>query len=163
MGNFYHPNAKPGSLSGVAEVRGGSSNIRLQTYELEFTAAQLNTADIIYLDKFNADTRILGGWIEFDELDAHATTPLLEIDCGWDDGTTDDPDGFLNSGVIAGGGPANVVLTTGVGTAVSTFIPAADWDFKLTVIAAAATAAAGTIKVSVLLADGSSSNEDVVQ
>lgn len=65
--------------------------------------------------------------------------------------------------MISGGGPANVVLTTGVGTAIATFLPAADWDFKLTVIAGGATAAAGTIKVSVLLADGASTNEDVVQ
>jgi hypothetical protein len=163
MATFYHPNAKPGSLSGVAEVRGaGFSGLRLQTYDLEFTAAQLNTGDVIYLDKFDNDTVILGGWIQFDELDAHATA-TLDIDCGWDDGTTDDPDGFLNGGVISGGGPANVVLTTGVGTAVATFIPAAAWDFKLTVIAGAATAAAGGIKVCVLLADASSQNQAVVQ
>jgi len=156
MGNFYHPNAKPGSLSGVAEVRGGSTNVRLQTYDVEFTADQLLVNDIIYLDRFNSDTVILSGWIEFDDLDSG--TPALEIDCGWDDGSTDAPQAFLDSGIISNGGGLAVNLTTGIGTGVVTFLPAADWDFKLTVTGAAATAVAGGIKVCVLIADRSSVN-----
>ncbi len=163
MATYYHPAAKPSDPGGNQDVRGaGYNGIRLATYDVEFTTSQLATGDKIILDRFSSDTRVIAGWIEFDELDSHATTPTLDIDVGWDDGTTDDPDAFLNTGVITGGGPATYVFTTGIGTAVTTFVPAADWDFELNVVAGAATAAAGGIKVSVLLADGASSNAAAV-
>lgn len=160
MATFRHPKAKLSNPGLDQEVRGaGYNGVRIETFELEVTTAQLAIGSVHEFAKFNDDTVILGGWVEFDELDTNGS-PAFEYDIGYiDDSANDDPDAFLNSGVVAGGGPANVVLTTGIGTGVATFLPADDWVLKGTVIAAPATAAAGTIKLCVLLADRSSTNE----
>lgn len=160
MATYYHPFAKPSNPGSDVDVRGaGYNGIRMENIELEVTAAQLALNNTFNFIKLEADTVILGGWVEFDELDSHATTPTFEFDIGLKDGTTTDPDALLNSGVISGGGPVNVVLTAGVGTAVVTNLAmAADYTVYGTVVAAPATAAAGTIKLCLILGHRSSVN-----
>lgn len=162
MATLYHPLAKPSNPGGDVDVRSaGYNGVRLEVIEAEFTAAQLALNNTVNFIKLSSDTVILGGWVEFDELDAHATA-TFEFDIGLKDGTTTDPDALLNSGVISGGGPANVQLTAGIGTSVVTNLAmAADYTVYGTVIAAPATAAAGTIKLCLLLGDRSGANTAV--
>lgn len=158
MATYYHPQAKPSNPGGDVDVRGaGYNGVRLECIELEVTAAQLVINNVFKFARYSSDTVILGGWVEFDDLDSG--TPAFEFDIGLDDGTTTDPDALLNSGVISGGGGVSVVLTAGIGTAVVTNLAmAADYDVYGTVVAAPATAVAGTIKLCLLLADRSSVN-----
>jgi hypothetical protein len=163
MATYYHPKAKGSNPGGDVDVFGaGYNGIRMECIELEVTAAQLVLNNTFNFIKLNDSTVILGGWVEFDELDSHATA-TFEFDIGLKDGTTTDPDALLNSGVISGGGPANLVLTAGIGTAVVTNLAmVADYTVYGTVIAAPATAAAGTIKLCLVLADRSSANAAAV-
>ncbi len=160
MATLYHPFAKPSSPGGDVDVRGaGYNGVRLEVIEAEFTTAQLALNNTVNFIKLSSDTVILGGWVEFDELDAHASSPTFEFDIGLKDGTTTDPDALLNSGVISGGGGVSVVLTAGIGTSVVTNLAmAADYDVYGTVVAAPATAVAVTIKLCLLLGDRSSVN-----
>jgi hypothetical protein len=163
MATYYHPQAKPSNPGADVDVRGaGYNGVRLECIELEVTAAQLAINNTFNFARYNSDTVILGGWVEFDELDSHATA-TLDIDIGLKDGTTTDADALLNGGVITGGGPAKAVLTAGVGTAVVTNLAmVADYTVYATVIAAPATAAAGTIKLCLLLGDKASVNAAAV-
>lgn len=163
MATFYHPHAKPSNPGADVDVRGaGYNGVKLECIELEVTAAQLAVNNTFNFAKYSDSTVILGGWVEFDELDSHATA-TFEFDIGLKDGTTTDPDALLNSGVISGGGPAKMVLTAGIGTAVVTNLAmVADYTVYGTVTAAPATAAAGTIKLCLLLADSSSANAAAV-
>lgn len=158
MATYYHPQAKPSNPGGDVDVRGaGYNGVRLECIELEVTAAQLVINNTFNFARYSADTVILGGWVEFDDLDSG--TPAFEFDIGLKDGTTTDPDALLNSGVISGGGGVSVVLTAGIGTSVVTNLAmVADYDVYGTVTAAPATAVAGTIKLCLLLADRSSVN-----
>lgn len=163
MATYYHPKALGSNPGGDVDVyTAGYNGIRMECIELEVTAAQLVLNNTFEFIKFDDDTVILGGWVEFDELDTNGS-PAFEFDIGLKDGTTTDPDALLNSGVISGGGPANAVLTAGVGTAVVTNLAmVADYTVYGTVIAAPATAAAGTIKLCLLLGDRSSVNTAAV-
>lgn len=63
------------------------------TYEI---ASALSKDDVIEFCKLPAGAVVVGGWLYGDDLDTG--TEALEIDIG----TTDDPDQFLNSGVMSG-------------------------------------------------------------
>lgn len=105
----------------------------------EFTAGQLELADKLNIGKVPAGSVYVGGFIATDDLDSNGS-PALVLDVGDDD----DADGLLDG------------TTTGQAAAITTFNGAyitnrtavtAEKTIAVTVQTAAATAAAGTIRV----------------
>lgn len=105
-------------------------------------------ADVIEVCKVPAGAVILGGYLRLEDIDSNATE-TLDLDVG----TSADPDAFLNGGVRTGdavtdylpeGGaliPFHATLKDGVVSATL------DTVIQITVVAAAATFAAGTATV----------------
>lgn len=139
---------------------GPGDGARLVPIEVELTAAQVANGNIINLIKLNSNVVVLGGWIKTDALDAHAT-PTLDLDVGYYHTTaTDDPNFFFEGGGASASRNANFIA--GLGTAAAPYVASEDYTVAVTFTAGAATAAAGTIYVYLLLADASSVNEAVV-
>lgn len=159
MATYAHPNAKA-SWQGNYDVKGaGYNGIRIESIQLEVTAAQLTLNDVFKLIKLSNDTAVIGGWIKTDTLDSH-TTPTLTLDIGYDlDSGTDDPNFFFDP-TAAASFAANFIA--GIGTAAAPFVASDDYTVTATVSAAPATAAAGTIYVYLILADASSVNAAAV-
>lgn len=81
----YYPTAGQGM--------GGSLKVATGVYEI---ASALSADDIVQFCKLPAGAVVVAGWFYGDDIDTG--TEALEIDIG----TSDDPDQFLNSGVISG-------------------------------------------------------------
>lgn len=152
MATLYHSNAKA-SWQGNYFPRdaGPGDKPEWHRFEVEVTAAQLALNNVIRLVKLSSDVIVLGGQLNTDELDSHAT-PTLVLDVGYAaDTATDDPDFFVNG---SAGASANVPFIAGIGAASAAYVPADNDDYFVEVLVqtAPATAAAGTITVSLLLA-----------
>src|SRR5215204_4833615 len=118
-------------------------------------AANPVAADIYEMCRVPAGAVIVGGQIYGDDLDTNATE-TLDLDVGWAANGTDaaDPDGFGNLGVMGTDTVAGIKLEAGYnfpfGGVLITDGPkafAAETVVTVTVVAAAATFAAGTLSV----------------
>lgn len=125
---------------------------RLLRISLEAATTDLDAADVFKFIKLGSDTIVIGGWVNTDALDSNGT-PTWEFDIGYDPDTASaDPDFFYN-GAAAGSHNANFIA--GIGAAAAPFIPDDGDEYMITAVntAGAATAAAGTITLSLLLAN----------
>lgn len=139
---------------------GPGDGVRLVAIEVELTAAQIASGNIVNLLRLTPNTAVLGGWIKTDVLDAHAT-PTLDLDVGYYcDTVTDDPNFFYEGGGAAASRNANFIA--GIGAAAAPFVNTEDTTIAVTFTANAATAQAGTIYVYLLLGCVDSVNEAVV-
>ena len=161
MATYYHPSAKPSWQGNNTQVvtAGPNDGTRWVTFSVEMTAAQVALNNVIRFCRLGQDTVVLDGNLTTDVLDSHATTPTLVLDLGLSDGgTSDDPDYFVN-GVVNGaaaGINAPFATTSGVNTALGTrFQPVGDYYVEMLIQTGAATAAAGTVTVSLLLGNNS--------
>lgn len=117
------------------------------TYEL---GSAPSAADVIEMCKVPAGAVILGGFLRAEDLDSNATE-TIELDVG----TAADPDALLNSGVLNGDAVTNHLPEGGIlipfqGTLANAPLSVtAETIIQVTVTAAAATFAAGTITVCV--------------
>lgn len=129
---------------------GPGEDTKLIRISLEAATTDLDATDTYKFIKLGSDTVVLAGWVNTDALDAHAT-PTWEFDIGYDpDTAAADPDFFYNGAAAAS---HNTNFIAGVGAAAAPFIPDDGDDYMITAVntAAAATAAAGTITLSLLL------------
>lgn len=139
---------------------GPGDGIRILPIEVELTAAQIASGNIINLIKLDSNVAVLGGWIKTDELDSH-TTATLDLDVGYyHDTGTDDPNFFFEGGGAAADRNANFIA--GIGAAAAPYVASEDYTVAVTFTANAATAAAGTIFVYLVIACVDSVNEAVV-
>ena len=111
--------------------------------------------DVFELCRIPKGAVVVGGWIRSDDLDTNATE-TLDLDVGWAANGTDaaDPDGFGNLGVMGTDTVAGIKPEAGYnfpfGGVLITDGPkafAAETVVTVTVVAAAATFAAGTLSV----------------
>lgn len=145
--------ARAASTFPVAKTVGGGA-LHAAHGVIEVTAAPA-VGDIYQMCRVPAGAVIVGGMIYGDDLDTNVTE-TLDIDVGWADNGVDvaDPDGLGNLGVmgtdtVAGVKPeagyqyplGGVLITDGPKTL------AAETIIQVTVVAAAATFAAGTLAV----------------
>lgn len=120
-------------------------------------AANPTVADIIELSKLPAGAVVIGGWFRMEDIDSNATE-TVDIDIGWaaNGAVAADPDGFGNFGVRTGDAVTDYLPEGGTllplnGTLKDGFVSfTRDTVVTATVVAAAATFAAGTISVVVL-------------
>ena len=112
-------------------------------------------SDVFELCRIPKGAVVVGGWIRSDDLDTNATE-TLDLDVGWAANGTDaaDPDGFGNLGVMGTDTVAGIKPEAGYnfpfGGVLITDGPkafAAETVVTVTVVAAAATFAAGTLSV----------------
>ncbi len=122
--------------------------------QLEVTANPA-ASDVFELCRIPKGAVVVGGWIRSDDLDTNATE-TLDLDVGWAANGTDaaDPDGFGNLGVMGTDTVAGIKPEAGYnfpfGGVLVTDGPkafAAETVVTVTVVAAAATFAAGTLSV----------------
>jgi hypothetical protein len=122
--------------------------------QLEVTANPA-ASDVFELCRIPKGAVVVGGWIRSDDLDTNATE-TLDLDVGWAANGTDaaDPDGFGNLGVMGTDTVAGIKPEAGYnfpfGGVLITDGPkafAAETVVTVTVVAAAATFAAGTLSV----------------
>jgi hypothetical protein len=122
--------------------------------QLEVTANP-SASDVFELCRIPKGAVVVGGWIRSDDLDTNATE-TLDLDVGWAANGTDaaDPDGFGNLGVMGTDTVAGIKPEAGYnfpfGGVLITDGPkafAAETVVTVTVVAAAATFAAGTLSV----------------
>lgn len=127
------------SYSEVA-FKGSGNQLCVLDRSHEVTTAELQLADVIEFGKVPSGAVYVGGYLATDDLDAHATTPTLVLDVG---------DGDSSNGLLDG-------TTTGQAAAVTDFngtyltnktTASGEKTVKVTVQTAAATAAAGTIRL----------------
>ena len=162
MATYYHPDAKPswqGQNTQVVTV-GPNDQARWINISLEVTAAQVEAVNTVFrFIRLGEDTVVLDGNFVTDVIDAHASTPTLVLDVGLSDGgTSDDPDYFVNGVVNTATEGINTpfATTAGMNTALGQrFQAVADYYVEALVQTAAATGAAGTITVSLLLGNKS--------
>jgi hypothetical protein len=122
--------------------------------QLEVTANP-SASDVFELCRIPKGAVVVGGWIRSDDLDTNATE-TLDLDVGWAANGIDaaDPDGFGNLGVMGTDTVAGIKPEAGYnfpfGGVLITDGPkafAAETVITVTVVAAAATFAAGTLSV----------------
>lgn len=116
-------------------------------------ASAPSAADVLQMCRLPAGAVVLGGWLRCTDLDSNATE-TLDLDVG----TPADPDAFGNFGVLNGDAVTNVLPEASIliplnGTLTGGPVTvAAETIVQVTVTAAAATFAAGTVSVVVLYA-----------
>lgn len=150
MATFYHDKFASASWQGNYDVYdvGPGEDTKWVRLSMEAGASDLALNNVFKFIKLSSNTVVLGGQINTDTLDAHAT-PTLVLDVGYNlDSGTDDPDFFVNG---SAGAAANVGFIAGLGAASPAFIPTDDYFVEVLVQTAAATGAAGTITLSLLL------------
>ena len=139
-----------------APVAGASAKGVLQVaYGVYDLTTAPSTADIINMCKVPAGATVIGGYVQAADLDSNATE-TLDIDAGWASNGTDaaDPDGFGNFGVLTGDAVAELRPVAGIYLPLANIIQnpgyktfAAETTCTITITAAAATFAAGAIKL----------------
>lgn len=120
-------------------------------------AANPTVSDVIEMCKLPAGAVVLGGWLRMEDIDSNATE-TVDIDIGWaaNGAVVADPDGFGNFGVMNGDAVTNYLPEGGTlfplnGTLKDGFATfTKDTVVTATIVAAAATFAAGTMSVVVL-------------
>jgi hypothetical protein len=168
MATFY---AEPASASWQGNYfprAAGGNSPRWETFEISVTAAQAVANNIFNLVKLTSDTLILDGYMTCSGLDSHATATAT-VDLGFlsdadGDGDTDVIDFFVDGLAIGASGAAatvnfdaNDLGTTGpfypVDTLTSDGSNNTGYFVSAKLLGTVATAAAGTIRVGLLLAD----------
>jgi hypothetical protein len=126
------------------------SGILCRAYGSYDASTSITTGDVVELCRVPAGAVILGGFLRMEDLDSNGTE-TLDVDVG----TAADSDAFGNFGVQAGDAVAGYLPEGGVllplnGTLKDGPVSvSAETVVQLTVVAAAATAAAGTITLCV--------------
>lgn len=119
--------------------KGGAGEVCVLDVSHEVGTAELELADSIRIGHVPKGATYLSGYIATDDLDSNVT-PLLDLTLG--DST--DPDGLQATGTVGQAAGITVLSGTDITNARTT---TQDELIKVTVTAAAATAAAGTIRV----------------
>ena len=176
MATFYHEAAQP-SWQGNYFPResGPNGQPTWVSYTMSVTAAQAVSGNIFKLVKLSRNTIVLDGYLRADGLDVDAsTTALVDVgyvsDAAGDGDPADNADWFVDGAVLptlTGGITAQFSVNTAAdGYGISPFIPAdtvtstgavnGGYFVYASLLGTVATAGAGTITVSLLLADKAS-------
>lgn len=130
----------PSSLGGKA--------IQMVRFSKALTTAMLAVGIVTKLGELPAGSRIVGGYLEVPDMDTNGS-PTLAIDIGYRATITtdDDVDGILDGATTGQAGGLNTTfLTAGVGRQF-----AYDTDITFTAATGAATAAAGTVDLTLFV------------
>jgi hypothetical protein len=97
------------AAAGFPEFTPTGSGLLCAAYGSAAIASNPSAADIFKLCKIPAGAVVLGGYLWTSDLDTG--TEALDIDVGWADNGVEvaDPDGLVNSGVLAGDAVTDVV------------------------------------------------------
>jgi hypothetical protein len=142
------------AASAFPAFKASGAGILCAAYGSYDLTANPSAGDIIQLCKLPPGAVVLGGFMRMEDLDTNVT-PTIDIDVGWaaNGAEAADSDGFGNFGVLNGGAVTNYLPEGGAlvplhGTlkdGVVTFTE--ETTIQATVVAAAATFAAGTVSV----------------
>lgn len=119
--------------------KGGAKELCILDASHEVTTGELELADVIQFGHVPKGAIYVGGYIATDDLDSNGT-PLLDLVVG----DTTDPDGLMGTGTVGQAAGRSFFTGTDITNARTT---TQEEIVSVTVNAAAATAAAGTIRL----------------